>query len=157
MDSTSIDNTSFSPAKSETLIDSINFAMTIDNAASFTPHNTSNASATSVTSETPNPCITDFDSFEAIKHAVDNATTIEEQTRLSWVLPIVLNTTTQRYELPYYAEDLYHFNMFELTGKPMPPFKYIDYSPIISRFDVSNWNIDFTQSKLFKRQKLESQ
>ena len=105
MDSNSIDNTSFSSDKSETqkYINPVEFAKTID-IASADYYNSISVTEPAI----KYPDITDFDSFEAIKYAIDTAATLDDQQLLSYVLPLILDKSTERYKLPDYAEDLYH-------------------------------------------------
>lgn len=126
MDSNSNNIFSFSPDKTETLkhIDCVEFAKTIDNAYAYADYN-----SIPVTQPTIKyPDIMDFDTFEEIKIAVDTAATCDEQSKFSYVLPLVFDELTQRYKLPDYAEDLYNYKMNELTGKSIPSFNVFDFS-----------------------------
>jgi hypothetical protein len=118
MDSSSNDNISFSPEKSETpkCVERVYFAKSND----------------SVSGNTGNyPRITDFNSFESLQAALDNATSIEEQIKFSYDLPVIFDEVKQRYKFPHYAKELYHEQIIRLT---------CDFS-----------KFDFTKSQLYKR------
>lgn len=153
MDSNSNNNFSFSPDKTETLkcIDSVEFAKTIDN-SSADYYNSIHVT----TSTIKHPEITDFDTFEEIKNALENAETVDDQKKFSFVLPLIFDQITQRYKLPDYAEDLYHYKMNDITGKPIPPFTVYDFSKAFKRPLLVN-EFDFSKTKLFKsRQSVKS-
>jgi hypothetical protein len=102
MDSYSIINdTSFSPDKSETAKSTLDesFPSTFDE---------------------PFPSILDFENFEAIKAALEAATTYQEQMELSYVLPLQYDIASQRYVLVPNAEDIYHHMMDKIKNSRPP-------------------------------------
>jgi hypothetical protein len=100
MDSYSIINdTSFSHDKSETA------------------KSTLDESCTSTFDE-PFPSILDFDNFEAIKAALEVATTYQEQMEMSYILPIVYDKTSHRYVLVPNAEEIYNHIMDKIKNTP---------------------------------------
>jgi hypothetical protein len=132
MDSTSNDNISFSPEKSETqkCIEPVDFAITND--------------ITSQSDMQNHPRITNFDTFEALQLALENATTIEEQIKFSYELPIIFDQVTQRYKFPHYAKESYLDQINYLNGKQHSPLTHSDFT-----------TFDFTKSQLYKRRSRE--
>jgi hypothetical protein len=108
MNSNSSFNTSFSPAKSGTM-------------ESTKPHNPSNRS------------ITDFENFEALRIAFENATTFSEQQDFSHIIPLTYDAVNQCYKLQPNSEIIFNYIVKELN-KPK--------KPII---------IDITKSKLYQK------
>lgn len=119
MDSISINNTSFSPDKSETAKSTLE-PIKIEEQVPV-PVNTI-------------PSILDFENFEAIKAALEKATTYQEQIVMSYVLPLNYDSATQRYVLVPNAEAIYQYKRDNITNyqpvssslvpPPLNPDKY---------------------------------
>jgi hypothetical protein len=155
MDSKS-NNITFSFEKSETskYINNVEFAKTLDIESLS---NTDDLYNHSEMNHPTHPNITNFDTFDSLKNVFDNLLTIEEQLEFSYVLPIVLDNETKRYTLPDYAEDLYHYKMNHLTGKPIPSFTKFDFSKAFTpELNLDFSKFDFTKTKLFKRRSVLS-
>ncbi len=108
MNSNSSFNTSFSPAKSGTM-------------ESTKPHNPSNRS------------ITDFENFEALRIAFENATTLGEQQDFSHIIPLTYDAVNQCYKLQPNSEQIYN-SLIEDKKKKKTPM-----------------SIDITKSKLYQK------
>ncbi len=108
MNSNSSSNTSFTSAKSETV--------------------------KSIESKKSNHLtINDFESFDSLRIAFQNAKTRDEQRQFSYVIPLGYDETTQCYKLQPNSERIFNYLVAEMN-KPKTPI-----------------NIDITQSKLYQK------
>lgn len=121
------DNISFSPDKSET-----------DKYTTYSTYSINIDDKINDTQKKPikHLSIYDFNNFEAIKKALESCTTQEEQIKLSYVVPLVLDTTTQRYVLSPFAEKIYNntkqtypFSVNVYIPPTCDPYKYTE-SPL---------------------------
>jgi hypothetical protein len=78
--------------------------------------------------------IDDFESFNSLRIAFENATTLDEQQDFSHIIPLTYDFTTKCYKLQPNSEKIYNYLVEEKKKK------------------TSN-NIDITKSKLYQKRK----
>lgn len=112
MASNTIETSSFTPVKSETYdigSDPTKFAEVLENAW--------DDSCQEGRIDYKNHPISAYENFEAIKTALDKASTLEEQREMSYVMPIRYEPELKRYILPPGSERVYQYIMEHVNNK----------------------------------------
>jgi hypothetical protein len=113
-------------------MDSINSNTSFTSFTSFSPVKSETVKSTE-SKKSNHLNISDFESFDSLRIAFENATTFSEQQNFSYVIPLTYDFTTQSYKLQPNSEQIYNYLIEDKKKKKTP------------------MTFDITKSKLYQK------